>query len=251
MQPNQSHYIYLNTRDRDEGSNANSVFYVDKRTMPRTFMLTLESIQFPHHMYPFSNERRTTTVYFQEDFSTTTISNTIEINRNYTGTTLAAELENAMSNASAKTYTVTYNIDTKRFRITVSSGTFRFVDGEFDINYEIGFDVTTQSNFAALHEGANPIDLSGTKYVDVVSSLGGALNYNSTGSYSVLCRMPTQASFGEVVLYEPTMRHAIVGHNTNDTITLALRDDRGYYVQLGNNGHVGFAFQISATATLF
>lgn len=248
MQGNQSHYIYLNTRDRDEGSNANAVFYIDKRTMPREFMLTLESIQFPHHMYPFSNERRATTIYWSED-TPATLQASITINRNYTGSTLASELTSVMSAASSRTYTASYDIDTKKIKISVDIGTFRILSGENDINSEIGFDEGLV--LASEVEGSNPVDLSGTKYVDVVSSLGGGLNYNSTGAYSVLCRMPTSASFGEVVLYEPQLKHSIIGQNTNNSISIALRDDRGNYVQLGSNGYVGYAFQISRVGTLF
>lgn len=242
-----SHYLYLNTRDRDEGANNDAVFNIDKRTLPSQFVMTLESIQFPHHMYPLSAERGNTTVYFQEDGdSNTTFTAIPELNRNYNGTTLATELSAKLTAVSGggKTYTVAYDNDSKRFTISVNAGTFRLVSGTLNMNSELGFDDRDEA-FAGSITLRNPVDLSGTKYVDVVSTLGGNLNYVTSGSYTVIARMPTLASFGEVVLYEPSIRHSVSGVSNTPTMRISLRDDRGNLVQLGTNGYVSYAFQIT------
>lgn len=245
-----AHYLFFNTRDRNEGTNENSVFYIDKRSMPRDFMLTLESIQFPHHMYPFSSKRKNTTLYFQENGSSTTLEAPLTLRTNYNAESLAIELKAKLEAAGAETYTITYDNFSKRYTIS-STGTFKIVDGEFNINAEIGHDVSQNSSFVSSLVLANPVDLSGTKYVDVISTLGGGLNYTTTGAYTVLARMPTVSSFGEVIFYEPTFTHSIVGHAATNTIGVALRDDRGFYIELSDNSYVSYSFQMKAIQGIF
>lgn len=238
MAASTAHYIHLNTRDRESGTNQNATFSVRRGSLPEAFRATLESIQFPHQMYPFSTDRENTFLEVIESGTPKTV--VFDVNRNYTGTSLATELTTAMNAAMTGTVTVTYDTETKKLTF-VSTATFSFSAASTSLN-ELGSPSTTVT--ATSHESRFPVDLSGTKYVDVVSTMGGHRNVCTTGPYGVLARMPALASFGEVVLYEPPQRHEVQCMLHGETLTIQLRDDRGRLVQLGDNGYVGYSFQI-------
>lgn len=237
-----SSLIFLNTRDRDEGTNEDATFNLRSTQIYGSQQLTLESMQFPHMMYPISVERGNYIVYFIELPAPNTIKQAIiPVDVNYDLTTFAAAIEAAMTATGNAT---TVAIDSINLKLTLNSVVPTYiVDGPFSIHNEMGYDLT-QGVLAALTM-ANPVDLSGTKYIDVIARMGSHFSWNSTGTYSVLTRVPVLSNFGNAVLHNPSFKMGIPVNSSMPSVRLSLRDDRGRKVQLGSNAFISYSFMLS------
>lgn len=243
-----SRAIHFNTADRDEGvNNANCIFY---RTDFRSFRnqdLTLIDMNVPITFYPISVYRHNYRLYLQEDGVTaTTFVATLTTNTNYTGLTLATEVASALNGSgTGKTYTATYDLDTNRLTVTTSAGTFRLVDGTESAHEEVGYDVSDSAFYGTSFNFPYPIDVSGTKYIDVLTNVGSGSSWNSTGTYNITARVTNIASFGEILQHSFNFPLRMRMTQSSDRISFQLRDDRGYIIELGPNSHASFTFLLT------
>jgi hypothetical protein len=241
-----SRFIHLNTRDRNEGINGDATFYILSFRHTGVQQLTIESIQFPQMLYPFSVARQNYIIYFQEDGSDVVpLQAELQVDTDYNGATLSTEIADKMTAASTggHTYTVTYSTSTKRFTATTTGTSFRLVDAEKSAHFELGYNIADPVFYNSL-TFAFPVDVSGTKYVDLVSNIGSSANYNSSGTFSPIARIPLLESFGEAVIYSGSLRQNLRFNENDDVIRLQLRDDRGRLVDLPDNAHVSYSFSL-------
>lgn len=191
-------------------------------------------------MYPISGERQN--FRFKMQFSSTQAIYDYDIptDRDYTGTSFASTLQSIIRNDHAN-FSVLYdqNANKLTFQHSVS---FRFLDTDADAYFEMG--IIPSTTYSLFVVADNPVDLSGTKYVDVVTDLAHTTSFCSSGVYSPIARVPTRASFGEIVQYEPPFQSHLHSKDNTDQIRLQLRDDRGKLIDLGENGHVSYTFQL-------
>jgi hypothetical protein len=236
-------YLYFNTRDRDEGEfNDMATFYVNKSQLRGTKLLTLESISLQHTMVPFSPTRCNNILYVQTTNDATTYEAVIPAN-NYNSTEFVTTLTSALDSATGDSWSVSYDTQSGKLTLNTNGPTFRIVSGECSAHAEVGWDLEItgfQSGATVLH---TPLNLSGTQYVDVVTNMSG-LSYNSTGTYTVLVRIPVRESFGEIIIYNSAFKHSIMTRGSMDQVTLGLRDDRGRRLGLDNNSYVSYAFML-------
>jgi hypothetical protein len=240
-----STFLFLNTKDRAEGTNEDATFNIPASQIYGGQQLTLESMQFPHMMYPISEERGNHIIYFYEAATPATIRQAmVAVNVNYDLTSFADAIEVAMLAAGTAATIVTVR-DSVNLKLTLNGiAAPTIVDGPFSMHNEMGYDLT-QGALLALTM-ANPVDLSGTKYIDVIARMGSHYSYNSTGTYTVLSRVPVLSNFGAAVLHNPSLKMGINVNSSMPSIRLSLRDDRGRKVQMGSNAFISYSFMLSA-----
>lgn len=235
-----SHFVYLNTKDRDDGTNADA-FFILNRISPRTrYYLTIESIQIPHMAYPFSISRGNYQVTIELSEGGFEVI-TLPVDTDYNGTTLVDALNAGVDPGLGITFS--YDVSSKRITMTRGANSFRIVNGDNSAHIELGYDVFNTSFYTSVIF-SSPVDLSGTKYVDVICSLGGGFNYSSSGTSRPIARIPVRESFGEVILFEPRLKHSVLGKENTENIELQLRDDRGKFFDLKFNSYVSYSFMM-------
>jgi hypothetical protein len=163
----------------------------------------------------------------------------------YTGAQLATAVALAMTTASAATgltivYSGTYSSLTKKITLASSGIPLEFV--MMDITYncyrELGItssDLGTVAN-ATTHTGSSMVNLSGVRYVDVLSRALSTSNVSSSSTASVICRVPISVDVGSVVYYQnDSSTFLTLQSDTLNLIDIALRDDLGYPYVLDSN----------------
>lgn len=236
-----SQFIYLNTRNKDEGINTDAIFHVTNGQLSGDRSLTLEGIQFPNQIQPISIARRNYLLYVDIEGDAVYTSGIIQA-AFYNDQTFQAAVEDAL-NASGAPGTFTVTVENGFMTITNDSENWRIVNGAASAHVEIGYDIENLDYYTAAVPSTLPfhMDISGTKYVDIVSRMGG-LSWNSTGTYSVLTRVPITAAYGSVEFYNPPFRHSIQTSGSVSEIRLGLRDDRGFIVDLPNVCDISYSF---------
>lgn len=239
-----SSLLFLNTRDGEVDENYNNFWSIDlpRLNMLRDFRISLQNIEFANTVYPIN--RHNNKLYFSED-GNPTVTATLSVN-SYTYTTMAVELKAQLEAAGAGTYTVTYNTSSKKFTIAVSGGAtnFQWVTGVDNAYEELGFDESLFTNSISLTSNY-PINLSGSRYVDVVTNFSG-FNHSVSTTANVLVRVPIDVNFGSVVFYEPnTDDNLFVSADQLDDIYVQLRDEKGNFWELPKNSHLSITFKIT------
>ncbi len=240
-----SRYLYFNTADRDEGTDAAQCTFFTNIQMKNPFnYLSLVNVSIPVLFYPISVERGNFKIYFQEDGSTaTTYDISLNTGVNPTGVSLASDLQAKMNAApSSKTYTVTYDLSSGKLVINVNSGTFRIVSGENSAHVEVGYDVTDSAFKSTGFQLHYPIDVSGTKYIDIITNLGSHGSWNSSGTFEIATRIPCIAAFGEILLENLPLSQKVRSYRPIERVDFSLRDDRGKLIYLGKNHSCSFTY---------
>jgi hypothetical protein len=232
--------LFLNTKHCTNPSIPyNATWYITdvRLNLLTKYSISLQTIEFNNAVYPFNAYNNK--IYFDEGAGTLTATITPS---SYTGSTLATELTTQLT-AIGATYTVSYNSVTKKFTISITAGTFKFVSGNNNCYDELGINVNTQT-FLATQSSDYPVSLSGTNYVDVISNFS-HLNYASSGYGSLLCRVPVNVAFGGIVYYEPSTDDSVEDFGGNlDNLSLSLRDDKGNPFELPSNASVSYTFKV-------
>lgn len=227
-------YIFLNT-DNGIGLNYDSNFNLN--LSKSDFMansISLMNVCFNNSVYPFSSFNNTLTILEAAN----TLNLTITPN-NYTGNEMAAHLQTLLNAATlaAFVYTVSYNTQSKKLTIS-STGTFTITGGS-SLN-ELGFVI--YSSPVSLYNGNFPVNLAGSKYIDVISSL--STNNISSNKYSnVLARIPLDGSFGSIISWENEESYIDLMSDISN-ITLRLFDESGRPYRLPNNVSVSYTFKL-------
>lgn len=173
----------------------------------------------------------------------------------YTASTLATEIAAVMTDADPEAgaaYTVTYSSVSNKYVVASNNAArlFRFEDGVFNVYRVAGFyfkaiDLPTayyndvgNSPFSAPYQ----VDLSGTKYIDVETSLDS--HSYATNARSFFARIPVTAAPGYFNNFEP---NPIMYHTLKDThmrsMEVRIRDDLGNPYVVEENVPITFTFQ--------
>ena len=204
---NDQSFLFINSQDKIGGSNYDFTISLQSLTASNLLNVNvgLHTIQFANTVYPLNSVRGNNTIYWQEDNDTGITYSAVLPETNYTGTTFASALKLVLDAGTGNGYAYTVSYDTSSKKITISeatNGPFRVVDGTNSLHRELGWDVDTVMDFkSASYEIGSPIDISGSKYVDVITNLG-TRNINSTTTANTLFRIPLTVGFGSVELYQ-------------------------------------------------
>ena len=205
------------------------------------FSLSLDSVSIPNMVYPINQYNAT--IYFSED-SGATITSVLPYN-NYTGTQFAAALATLLNADGTFTYTITYDNQSKKLTIGVVGGTCTFIPGSNQPYQEMGLGSEELNVAFTSLTPLFPINLSGTQYVDIISSAM-THSYSSTHTANVLVRIPMNAPFGNIVFFNNQIPHDVVIHSGHalNSIQLEIRDDKGNAFENPSTAHTSFYFTI-------
>lgn len=249
-----SSLIFLNSRDStsysEENHEASWVINLPRLNNMMGFQLSLQNVEVPNVVYPINAYYNT--VYWHEVSGADSLSAALTAN-NYTGTQLATALATAMTtesaaNGSTRTYSGSYDSQSKKLTLTVAGDTFYWEAGSDTDPYcydEMGLQRSLMPKAAAASQVSDfPINVSGTQFVDVVTNFS---NHNfSTGTTgNILARVPMDLGFGNVVtktLVDKEKLFISVSHI--DEIRISLRDDRGNPWILPANAHISLTLRV-------
>lgn len=242
-----SSLVLLNSRDAHSSNSTNEDFnwIINNPRFAILFgyKLGVEQVEIPNAVYPV-NEYYNKVSVLEGGGATLTVTMT---SSNYTGTTIATHLAAILTTASAatggtKTYTGTYDSYTKKITIA-STGTFAYKSVANDAYELLGISTLTAS-VAASVVADNPVNLSGSAYVDIITNFS-SNNWTSGYTSNVLERIPLTGSFGDViqVQYPAKMPLQITGAGFTE-FRCMLRDDRGNPWKLPSNMHISLVLRV-------
>lgn len=248
-----SYYILLNTDDIVYGSSHDATWDLGSLDTSNfeEYQLALHSCEFSNVIYPLNPDRRNYIVYYQEDNDpNTTIQAPFTI-KNYDGTTLATELATNLSfnSPNGYTYVVAFDAETKKLTIQEGAGDpFRIVDGPYSAHREIGMDLSVTAFQTTAFTLSDPIDVSGSKYVDLLSNVTSS-NISSSTNSNILYRIPLNVPFGSILFFQNSSDLFLNMNTENiDAFSISLRDDRGLPVTLPSNVSISYVFKLKRLA---
>jgi len=242
----QTSLVFLNTRDSRDVNNFNTSWTVEdpKLTNNPNTLIALQHMEFSNTVYPINAQNNILSI--TDDGGTDLLAVTPG---SYTGTSLASAIA-ALMNGSATlsgAYTVVYDsLISRLLTFTIVGGTVSFQFNAVDKNiYEETGILTLGTPFTSLYETENVLDISGTRYVDVIMPNFSTFNWTSTSTSAVLARIPIDVPFGFVLTYEAeTDDNLFVSTRSLNEITMRLIDDHGRLWELPNNSHVSLVLKL-------
>lgn len=245
--------ILLNTRTADNGTNYDAqwdIHYPRLNNM-NSYVLSLKALQVANLVYPINQYNNTFTFFETGAVGSTTSTLTAQ---GYTGSELATELALQMTSDSPTSwvYSGSYDTQTKKITITETTNvlnTFIFMAStDYNAYEELGFDLsagvlTVASN---THTSTGPINVSGTSYIDIITSFG-TLNYSHGPKQApIFARIPMTANFGSVFFYEASFDDPLeISANEIRDIRVTVRDDKGNPWVLPANGFLSLEFGVT------
>lgn len=155
-------------------------------------------------------------------------------NGNYTATSLASHVENAINAVTTDVYSVSFSANTGKITITNPSGNFSLTFGTNTTNscaYVLGFDNTNLTG-ASTYTGQNLVRLS-TKYYLVYADIVSNNTYFANAVDSVIAYVPNDVVFGDLINYSPTLAKTFkVSVSDISTAKFYVKDDRDQIVDL-------------------
>jgi len=234
--------IYLNSKNKTFGNASDFEFQTNLNAVIRNsgFEVQLEEFTMPFLEYGVNSKNNT--LIFEEKGAGTDITCTVAPG-SYDITSFLTVLKNALELNGVNTYSCTYNTNTKKITIDAGADTFRLVSGNL-LNV-IGFE--PQTSFATNSIGSNPINLSGTAWIDVYSNL-------ITNNYSIvirpagtlLCRIPCNLSYGELIEYSSDFNHSftVLNDESINNLRISLYDQNGELLELPDSAYCSIVLSL-------
>lgn len=146
---------------------------------------------------------------------------------NYTSSSLVTTLKSLLeaNSQNTRTYTVTYSSSTAKLTITINTGTFTFLNISNNAYYELALSNSLDS--AASSFVTDPIDLSGVKIINLVtSSFGGDISNLVGSNYNSLACIPVNNSFLSVLNYSNSNEFLDVDISSLQNVSFSFLDER-------------------------
>jgi hypothetical protein len=145
-----------------------------------------------------------------------------------------------MNGVGGQVYTVTY--DTQARTLTIAApGNFTLESGVHDALSEMGMEtLTTGLSITSDY----PINISGSAFVDIVADMSN-MNFSTSTTSHVLCRVPLNVPFGNMVFYEPPSHAKMFTSRVRfEQLYISLRDDKGDQWKLPNNSYLSLVLLV-------
>jgi hypothetical protein len=242
----QSVKVLVDSRHRNNLLDPINNFKYDlDKSVDRVMRIYVESAQIPFTYY--------TTTALNNVFETS-LGTTILSPGNYNSGTIATALKTGLdTNATGGApWVVTFNPTTFKVTITAAAAFSVITTTTNTMAQNLGFNVDTASNITHVGDGA--VDLSGSRYLVIKSSLIGENRSFTTAvapivaSTDIIHTVPVNTNPGGIVLdVAPEPRYNILGFKTSfhTDIDFRLEDDQGNALELnGNHWSVQFVFEL-------
>ena len=121
--------VYIDSRYKTSTSVSNTDFTFELKQnldLPDHTTCWIDDVSIPHTWYTVESFNCNFYVRVNDGVSNTDKRIHL-LSKNYTGTTLATELETRLNNAFSETFSVTYASNTGTLSITISANTFVFI----------------------------------------------------------------------------------------------------------------------------
>lgn len=271
--------IYVDSRYKtnDSVSTSNFKFQLPRNVfLPQNTVFYLEDVCIPHSWYtvePGFND--TLYVYYQSTGANNGIWVLTIPADNYTGTTLAGQIQTLLKTNIDNNFTASYGINRNNITISLTTSTVKFKilsDDELilgGVASAYPLHNTTAINFNMLNscndligntntsttvcDSTNPftsgmLDLLSIRNIFISSpNLGSFSTMGARGESNIIKKVPVSSDFGYLIIDSFTSPHDFLDCSklTLGTIEFALRDVKGNYIPL-HGGHVSFSIVFSA-----
>lgn len=221
-------FIYLNSSDRVRGTPYDFTINLNpaNNLKNQSWNCSLDQATFMNSEYPINSKNNT--FLFTENGASQ--KSAIIPEGVYDINTFMDTLKSKMEDVGALVYTITYDDITKKLSISANGN---WISGDGSLNSVIGFSSTDA--YAISHTSTTLINLSGTAYIDIFSSLS-TENHSTSGNPrgSLLARIPIDVPFGHQIYWEECCQQNInISTPRATSIEISLYDDKGkpYYIQ--------------------
>jgi len=161
----------------------------------------------------------------------------------YTPTNMANELQTQLNAVSASTFGVTYDSITHKFIIGSTAAFSIYATGTHTIAAALGFVTDTASAVSTTSQ--YPINLEGTRYVNVFSNLP-TTTITVNNKKHLLAHVPMPGGFGNTIYYEPEGHPEMFVNSTRlQNITLWFRDDQNRRYVFPPNSYFTAVFRVT------
>lgn len=226
--------VFITSQDRENGTISScSVNLKNAVLAPKAY--AVESVQMFNAQYTINNNNNQ--FHFRD--STNTAHTITLTNGNYTGSSLATLITNAMNTAdtsSGDTYTVSFSSVTGKITIANDTSNFQLTFGNVtsrSVASTIGFNNTNLTGSQS-YTGQNLIKLS-SKYYIIKTDLGGKNQTHSVNAFeNVLCVVNNSTTFGDLIIYQPYLAKTFKLNQINEIskIKFDIYDDNGNIADL-------------------
>ena len=233
-------YYFIDSRNKIYESNADfSISESDFNLEPGVSVsIALDECVFYNTQYPINSNNNT--FIFQENDTATNITATLTPG-NYTGSSIATELQTQMNSVGSNTYSVSYDSGTGKLIISETlPDNFKLVS----INEIFGFEIMT--SFEATRTGDNPAVLSGVEYVDLMlpSLISNNVSTNNNRN-GIIKRIPLDLPWGSLIVYksQESDQSVIINKEYLNNIQVRLLNPDGTVFDLRENSHLSIVLK--------
>jgi hypothetical protein len=211
------------------------------------YLVTLVYAAIPHAVPPIHVFNKF--LYVSEEGGATLTATLSE--KDYSGTSLAAEIESALNGMSGGTgtYTVTFDAETMFLTIT-SDVSFQFVIVEtsgdtFDAYDEIGFNRYALPS-GTVQTSVGPILVGGTTSIVIAANMTTNMYVPGVAILNGLAIVPMVGAFGSTVYHQPPLNPMLIPSRHMQQWSIQLRDQKGRIWPLPPNAHYELYFKLEA-----
>lgn len=242
-----AHTYTFNTKQRDGGTNADSLFYVDyaDHMFGGTKKLFLHNVVLMNHMYPISAARENNTLTYR--LGGGAVNTVIIPDGFYTGITMADTLGPLMKIVTpGVTFTWTHDPFNLRLSFSLNAATtVQFTSNDNSINDNLGIEPTTV--YTTVVDVPQvlpyPVELRGTHTIYLETNLVSTRSFSTKTPSSIFCEIPVLVPFGEQITHIENLR--IMNDITKlNSVRFRLLDDNGSQLELFPNSYVSYTFVV-------
>ena len=254
--------VYIDSRYKTSSSTSNTDFTFELKQnldLPDSTTCWIDDVSIPHTWYTVENFN--SNLYIRV-VATGNIDKRINLTqKNYTGSTLATELQTQLNNAFTESFTVTYFSPTGRLNISISTNNFIiYTETELEnntmtwtgtgsdsyVNYKnLANDLLRHSDAMSATDEftTNFIDLLNVHSIYICSSnLGSFQTLGPRGNTDILKKVPVSSNYGYLILDSvvSTIDGIDVSKQGIKTLHFRITDVRGNIIPL-HGSHVSFS----------
>lgn len=252
MAASNSSFIFINSKDRIEGSRSNTDFICFLNSFNNyrgDVSVSLESAEFYSLQYPirtnYNDQFR-----FNEGVAPATFYTITIPQGNYLGDEIAEKIAELMTAAGTGTYGGFFSDITRMVSlIDTIPNTWSYDSSTLSrsINKYIGFP-ETNTTIQSGHEGIFPVDLNTDLYVDLICVGWSNDNIHTSMLTDVFHRIPLIGSYGDYIHYKNTdpQDFTIIRNETLQTIHIQLINPNGELYELPQNHEVSISLRFES-----
>lgn len=218
-------------RDNADNTTENDFNYTLSWSIESPLSYAVESVQIYNTTYTINDNCYK--LYWTDGATVAHVS--VLTKGNYNSNTLAQHIEDVLNtdDTNSDTYTVSYSQTTGKLTIS-STSNFSLTFGtntSLSCAYVLGFENINKTG-ANTYTGQNIVKLN-TKYYKIYTDFGKINTYSSNEAVNLLCYVPNDVNFGDMINYTPQLAKSFPINNTTlSRFKITVKDDMNNIVNL-------------------